>query len=369
MSKINESGSINYTKWQNSNALKFAEQADDDKIKGLNRAIEIFNLVKFALESKVQKADLNELFNTEVPSARTRAALNSREISTEFQKAIDYYNTVMGSYQKYNITQDTYLALEKVLSEMEQGINEAFNNCKAYSEILITPSWYYRFYPYLMNHLDSFDIEEIRTKTSESMESLQNLKQEVEDIIAKAGGKEKGDTVERTSYDIEALAVKHLGMSYKDFAKNNRSIIEKCKTMTLAGMASLTPSEADAYSRLQAYAKEMIEITVQEAHTVRWNAGDRKVEETLKATGDMYKISEFEYDGISEQGLNELESDIMYNTFKKTLIDAYNKINPDGMDEVSANKRKDVWKEPDGKGGLTIHIREQDFDLHGRRRK
>lgn len=367
MAKIDENGSIDYSLWQNSNALKLAQQADDDKIKGLNRTIEVFNLVKFAIDEKVNKCDLNELFD-KVGLRTRRAASNNREITAEYQKAIDYYNNVLGSYQKYNVTQDTYYALEKVLGEMEQSINKAFEKCSAYAEILITPSWYYRFHPYLMNHLDSFDIEEVRTKTSGAMESLQNLKQEVEDIIAQASGKEKGDDVERTSYDVEALAVKHLGMSYAQFAQNNRGIIEKCKTMTVAGMASLTPSEADAYSRLQAYAKEMIDITVNEAHTIRWNVGERKVDETLKATGDMYKISEFETDGITEQGLDEIESDIMYNTFKNTLIDTYKKINPDGIDGVECDKRKGTWKEPDGHGGLIIHTPKRNYDLHGRRK-
>ena len=114
----------------------------------------------------------------------------------------------------------------------------------------------------------------------------------------------------------------------------------------------------------------MLNTTITEAHTVNWDAGERKTEETLKATGDMYAISEFEYDGITEQGLSDLQSGIMYKSFEEALISKHQEYDPTGIKDV---KVKSGGNEPIKRvvhGEILIfHPNGSVFDSQGRKIK
>ncbi len=408
MTKIDKSGNIDYSLWQNSNALRLAKQADNDEVKGLNRVIEIFNVIKSALGEKVSKDDLNELFGLTLSakSALTRAGSEGRTKSPEFQQAIDDYNKILKIMEelrpyKYSdfkkgdlydeleklissVTKEAYDILEKKLYDMEAGINKAFSDCKAYQTIVIVPRGHFRHFQYvydynfIYNNISGFDIEDIRKTTAEAMESLHKLKDDAQKTFETANGETTHTEPTKTPYDIEALAQKHLKMSYSEFAAKYKDLIERCKEpMTYADTLSMSPDERDAYNRLKGYSSEMLSITINEAHTVNWDIGERKVEETLNATGDMYALQDFEMEGITDEGLAQIKSGITYAAFRdamtnkqETLSAKVNELTPQeedpeetGMQEVESKtgKTRKVIKNKK----LVIESKIGDYNLNG----
>ena len=254
-----------------------------------------------------------------------------------FDAAVDYYNKEMSSYEKSNVTNDTYNNLQQRLYDMEHSIDQAYLECQAYQDIVIVPRWHYRYYPYWEDKLINFDIEDLRTRTTQDMESLHELRDKVEYIIEEANGTTEHNEPAKKDYDVDKLAQKHLGMSYEEFAEKYHDELEFCKTVTYADLGSMTESQRFVYSKAKAYAREMLETTVNEAHTTNWDIGDRKLEETLSATENMYTISDFEYDGITEENWAEVKSGIMRKAFEEALISKYQKLKPDGVESTKSD--------------------------------
>ena len=247
----------------------------------------------------------------------------------EFDTAVAFYNETMDYLQRSAVTSKTYNNLQTRLYNMEKAIDQAYIDCEAYSDIVIVPRWHYRYYPRFDDALINFDINEIRERTTKDMASLNELRDKVEYIIEDANGTTEHTTPAQTEYDVELLAQKHFGMSYKDFAEKYKDELEFCKTVTYADLSSMNETQRFVYAKAKAYAKEMLQITINTAHTVNWNIGERKLQETLKASDDMIKISDFEDDGITPEGLSGLSSGIMYKAFEEALIDKYKELNPD----------------------------------------
>lgn len=359
MTKIDN---INYSNWKNADAKRIAQSIDNDGIEGLSPH-EVFQAVQKAINEKVTKTNMNELLGLSVNASRNSSKI-SRPKSAEFIKAMNYYNKQMNSSQRYSVTQLSYQNLETRLYNMEKGIDNAFNECTAYQDIFIMPRWYYRFYPYMHDMLTSFDIEEIRTRTSNDMASLNELKDKIQKVIEDANGETSHTTPQKTNYDIEVLAIKHLGMSYSDFASKYKNEINYCKTVTLASFNTMNETQAMVYSKLKKYAEEMLNITINEAHTVRWDTGEKQMDETIKASDDMYTISEFEYDNITEQGLAKIESGIMYKAFEEALIAKHQEYDPTHVETVNADRKKGTWKEWIN-GKLKIHTPSDDYNASG----
>jgi len=330
---------INYTNWSNINAKKIAKSIDKDGIKGL-QGQEIIKFAQETVKNNINKAEFYELMG--FSSLQTRAneiTSNSRTTNPDFNKAVDFYNNNMSSYQRYSVTSNTYLNLEQNLYNMEQKINQAFIDCDAYSDIVIMPRWHYRYYPRFDDKLLNFDIDELRKRTTKDMESLYQLRDKIEYIIEDANGESTHNKPQKKEYNVDKLAIKHLGMSYENFASKYRKELDMCKTVTYADLASMNETQRTVYAKAKAYAAEMLELTITEAHTVNWDAGERKTQETLKASGDMYTISDFEYDGITTNGLNQIKSGVAYKSFEKALIDKYKELNKTGNEEISADKK------------------------------
>lgn len=367
MNKINN---INYTNWTNTKAKNIAKQVDKDGIQGLNNE-EVIDFIKLAASQNMEKTEVYERLGVEVTNNKLRnsAANNSQYINPEFDNAINYYNNLT-SNERSNITYQTYNNLEAKLHNMEKAIDNAFLECDAYKDIVIVPRWHYRYYPKFDDKLINFNLEEIRNTTTKDMNSLQELKENIEYIIEEANGERTHKEIEKTEYDTNALAEKYLGMNYEDFSSKYKNELEFCKTVTYADYNTMTETQRMVYSKAKAYAAEMLQITINEAHTVNWDAGERKVEETLKATDDMYTISEFESNGINEEGLEKLKSGIMYNTFQETLINKYHNNNQNGVDTIlQENKIQKPKKQIINGNILIFHPDGSVYDISGKRVK
>ncbi len=326
--------------------------------------------------NKTQNADNIQLVNN-YPEDKFVSQNYSNNINTNpikqtsdtnpiFDKAVEFYNSSMNSTQRYSVTKQTYDNLEQRLYKMEKSIDEAYTDCEAYSDIMIIPRWHYRYYPYFEDKLLNFDIDEIRNHTTTDMESLHKLKDKVEYIMEEANGETTHNEPKKTEYDVEKLAQKHLKMNYKDFADKYKEELDFCKTVTYADLTSMTDTQRTVYSKAKAYAKEMLTITINEAHQVNWDVGERKLDETMKATDDMYAISEFEDNGITKQGLSDLKSGIMYKSFEDALISKYNELNPSAIELVTSNNptKKTIKRLIDGKI-LIYKPNNSIYDLNG----
>lgn len=280
-------------------------------------------IVVFTQENKTQNIERTNLYENLGVSFSSAKSLKLPVQNPEFVAASEYYNNQLEVYERGNVTQKAYSNLEERLYKMEKGIDDAFIDCQAYQDIVIVPRWHYRYYPYVNDKLMQFDIEEIRNITAKDMQSLQDLKERIECVIAEANGEENYQKPEPTHYDIEELAQKHLGMTYADFAKLYKDELEFCKTVSSADLNAMNETQRMVYSKAKAYAAEMIQTTINEAHTTNWDAGNRKVDETMKATDDMLLLSDFETDGITEEGLSQIKSGILYKAFEDAVIEKY----------------------------------------------
>ena len=265
----------------------------------------------------LQTAKNNET-NTTVSSIRSFNSTNP-----DFDKAVDYYNDKMTYSERYEVTRNTYTNLENRLYDLEKELDKAFQNCEAYQDIVIVPRWHYRFYPRFNDQLINFDLDELRTRTTKDMASLYKLRDDAACIFEKANGVEKHIEPEKIKYDVDEIATKHLGMSYKEFAESYKEELEFCKTVTYADLYTMSDSQKYVYYKAKAYAEDMLTTTVLEAHTVNWDISEKKVDETIKATNDMYSITDFEYDGITEREFNNIKSGITLKAFEDALLEKY----------------------------------------------
>ena len=336
MSNIN---GIDYTSWSNDAAKTIAQKVDRDGKIGL-QGQEIFDFARVAKNNNIEQEDIKSLLGLEASKSRgaEKVRQDTRDKSYEFRKAVDYYNKNMSYRQRNDVKNKTYDNLTQRLYTMEQSLNQAMIDCEAYQDILIVPRWHYRYYPHFDTRLVNFDIDELRIVTARDMEALHTLKDKVETIVENANGETKHNAPAKTEYDVDKLAQKHLGMSYEEFAAKYKDELEFCKTVTIANLYTMTEKQAFVYAKAKAYATEMLQTTINEAHNVNWEIGERKTSETLKATGDMFAISEFEYDDITDEGLNNIRSGIMYKAFEKALISKYQELDTSDLGDIVEDK-------------------------------
>lgn len=366
---------VDYSTWTNVRARELAQKADTDNVKGL-QGQEIFNFVRSAKADGIEKAEISELLGMSISAQTragetTRAAAAPRSTDPNFDKAVDYYNNNMTSSDRYAVTFDTYDKLSQKLYEMEKAIDKAYQECDAYTDdkIVIVPRsrlWYYRDYPYWDDRLTCFDIEDLRTRTTRNMQSLVELKEKVAEIL----GDPDCFGQSNTEYDVDEIAQRRLGMSYEEFASKYSEQLERFKYITIADVANMSSEDRAVYARAKAYAQEMLNTTIMEAHTVNWDIGELKLDETLKATDDMFVISDFEYDGITEKGLNAIKSGIMFKAFEEALINKYRELDPTGIEEARTEEKpqKPIKRVVNG-AVLIFNPDGTVFDLQGRQVK
>ena len=282
---------------------------------------------------------LNAGEKVEKSSTRTDNSTNK-----DFDKAVNFYNDRMTSDERYAVTRKTYDNLETRLYNFEQELDKAFQNCEGYQDIVIVPRWHYRYYRQFNDNLINFDIEDIRTRTSKDMESLNKLKDNAVRVIEKANGITSRKEPEKTKYDVDELAKKHFGMSYEEFKEKYKDELEYCKHFTYADFKLMDEVQADVYGKAKSYAIEMLNTTIEEAHIVNWNIGEKKVDETIKASNDMYIVSGFEYDGITKKGLDGFESGITFKAFEDALFNKYEELKNNERTGFNTKKTKDNLK-------------------------
>ena len=349
-----------------------AKKADTDGVKGL-QGHEIFDFARSAKANNIEQTEIFELLGVSV-SANNRAAASKsaapKSDNPDFYKAVDYYNKNMTYYQRSAVTYDTYDKLTTRLYNMEKAIDKAFQECDAYNDIVIVPRWHYRYYPYIDTRLINFDLDELRTVTQRDMDSLNELKDKLEYIMEEANGETEHNEPNKTEYDVDEIAQRRLGMSYEEFATQYASQLESFKNVTLADISNMSNEDRAVYAKAKAYAKEMLETTINEAHTTNWDIGERKVNETLKATGDMSIVSDFEIDDITEEKLAEIQSGIMYKSFEEALIDKYRELDPTGVEELKTEEKpqKPIKRVVNG-AVLIFNPDGTVFDLQGRQVK
>lgn len=350
---------INFSDLKDLRLKNLAKNSDTDKI----NQTEIFEFSK----SKIGK-DSNMYSRLGVSFSSANSSKLSKQ-NPEFAIASEYYNTQLGMYERSDVTQQTYTNLEERLYKMEKAIDNAFIDCQAYQDIVIVPRWHYRYYPYLNDKLIQFDIDEIRTTTAKDMQSLQELKERVEQVIAEANGEETYEKPEETHYDIEELAQKNLGMSYAEFAELYKNELEFCKTVTSADLTVMNDTQRMVYSKAKAYAAEMVQSTINEAHTTNWDAGNRKLDETMNATDDMLLISDFELDGITDDGISQIKSGILYKSFEDAVIAKYKASCIDSISEnaLKAPLNKNIKKINNKSKRVEIHTEGSIYDTNGKR--
>ena len=345
---------IDYSSWEN-DKKKIAQIYDKDEIQGLNGK-EIIDFTAHMINEKQDKTDIMELMGLSVKRTRAGSKDNSQTYSEEFNIARKYYNDNLDYNERHKITEAAYNIGYEKLHTMEQAINKAYEVCQVYQDINVMTRPrrpYYRYYP-TYNELITFDLDEIRKMTTEDIKSLNMLRKNVQKAIDEANNRKEPSDVKQVEYDVDEIAKEFLPKEYKnyeEFAKANRGTLEKCKT---ANFASMTKEEQDVYLIAKNYAKKMLSLTVDEARTARWDTGEQLLNETNKFTDDMWDISNFEYDDITDEGLAEIDSGIMFSSFEEALIKATaTGIKNTKNDENKAKKRIIKGhleiRQPDGK--------------------
>ena len=363
---------IDYSLWQNTIAKNIAQNVDNDGVKGL-QGHEVFDFARSA-KNNIDKTEIFELLGisiSPITRAATGAASSYKSNNPLFNKAVDYYNKKMDSYERSRVTSQTFDNLTTNLYNMEKAIDKAYMECDAYNDdkIVIVPRshlWYYRDYPLWDDRLENFNIEDLRTRTTKDMQSLIELKEKVSEIT---GNPDYFDGTNK-KYDVDEIAQRCLRMSYEDFSSKYSEQLKSFKYTTKADVINMNSEDRAVYARARAYAQEMLTTTIMEAHTVNWDIGELKLDETLKATGDMYTILEYEYNNITEVGLAKIKSGIMFKTFEEVLIDKYKELDPTGVEEAKTEEKplRNV-KAIINKAVKILKTDNQVYDLSGRKIK
>ena len=92
--------------------------------------------------------------------------------------------------------------------------------------------------------------------------------------------------------------------------------------------------QAFVYGKAKAYAKEMLETTIDEARNTRFNYGERLLDETTKTSDDLSTITDFELDGIKDDSWTKLKSGIVINSFKEVLKKNLSENKPNGINDL-----------------------------------
>ena len=342
---------IDYFSWKNSTPIEIAKKVDSDGIKGLSGQ-EIIDFKARAKSAGFDDVSVNELLGASFERKSPAAGVKT---TPEFDKAAEYYNTKMTDLQKQDVTYKTYEVGERRLHDMETKADKAFEECEAYSDIiLVQPRW-----PWRRRNIVDFDLKETKENLEKDMESLNELKDKIQLIIEEANGIETHTPPEKIEYDFNQLALVKLGMPYEDF-------------INLYGTDFKAANPSDAYFKAKAFAQAMVDYAREQAHEVRWDYGEKLQDETFKYLDDMTVVSDFEYTGVTKSTLSELSSGIMFKAFEETLIAKYNELNPedDAIDDIKQDNVQSGSKKIIVNGAILIQTPNGSlYDISGKKIK
>ena len=108
--------------------------------------------------------------------------------------------------------------------------------------------------------------------------------------------------------------------------------------------------QAFVYGKAKAYAKEMLETTINDARKTRLDYGERLLDETNKTSDDLIAMSDFEFDGINDENWAKLKSGIVINSFKEVLKKNLSGNKPNGINDLitKASLTKSIKKIENG---------------------
>lgn len=300
-----------------------------------------------------EKSEPAKLYGLDTPKTRSDSG---REITPVFAEAINFYNDNMSLSQRHSVTVNAENNIMAALNKMEQEINYAYLDCEAFKDpnimVVRTSPFRHYTYPRWYDKLLNFDIEELRKQTTADINSLNEIKDKFEYIMESVNGESEHTTPAKIEYDADKIAEKYLGMSYKDFAEKYPDELEKCKYVTYADIRNMDKTMADIYGKAKAYAGAMLDTTIFEAHNTHWDIQERKLYAALAASEAIYAISEFEYDGITPEGLAEIETSLSYNAFETALIDKYKELKTDDTPPPDNNNDDDNNNGGENNGGV-----------------
>ena len=310
--------------------------------------IEIKTDNKITKDEFVSQVKTSDYFTDNSVSVKSATRKYNSE-NSDFNNAVNFYNDKMSYDDRYSVTRNTYDNLEIRLYNMEKDIDKAFQECEAYQDIVIIPRWHYRYQNRFEKELLNFDIDDIRNRTTKDMQSLYELRDKVNSVIEKANGDKEHQKIERPKYDVDEIAKKHLGMSYDEFKEKYKDEIERFKVFSIPDVKLGDTELLETYLKARDYVIEMLNKTVLEAQTTNWDIGEQKVEEALKTNEDMNVISDFEYDGITKKGLDEINSGISFQAFEDALIKKYNEYKSSEGQNTNGEQKPDETTSVDSK--------------------
>ena len=310
---------IDYSRWMNNDVLRIAESVDKDGIKGLSR-IEIFDFMKAVECENVDSLTISKKSN------RSKASSQKR-IPSELQAAINNFNIEDENTEERRraIVDNAYTKGEEIMHQLSSDINQAYVDCKAYSNITLIPKRWFRWYK--PAEFVNFDLAEIQKDAKINIQSLNKLQDDIQTAFEKAHGtpKEEHQKPKDVDIDMEALAQQHLGMSYEEFEAEYKDELEIIKTITTAELNSAdTPQRVkDAHYKAKQYAYNLTAREKDVMRDVRTESGNREMQETFDYGDNIMVIEDMKLYGITEENFAKLTNPIMYRAFTEALQEAY----------------------------------------------
>ena len=333
---------IDYSRWSNQEAIRIAQNIDKDGIKGLSR-IEIFDFMK---EVKYENIDSLTLST----KSRQHKVSSQTQIPPELQAAIDNFNIEDDqTYERRKaIIDDAYARGEEIMHQLSSDINQAYVDCEAYENITLIPRRWFRWYR--PAEFVNFDLAEIQKDAKNNIASLNKLQDDLQTAFEKAHGtpKEEHQKPQDIDIDMEALAQKHLGMSYEEFEKEYKDELEIIKTITIAELNSPdTPQRVkDAHYKAQQYAYHLTAREKEVMRDIRTDSGNKEMQEVFDYGDNMMVIEEMKDDGISEENFAKITNPIMYRAFTQALLkgDTANGVDKKNADTFTPKTVKGVFE-------------------------
>lgn len=314
---------IEYTSWNNVGAKDIARSIDNDKIKGLSNKDEIIEFFNQAYDEGMNTNEINSLLGLNLKCASTSQVLRTTE---NLSQIINFYNK-LDYIDRGNISyRANELGYER-LNTLEKDINKAFDECEGYALIKLRRD---RF-----EDRTRFDIEEVQKDVQTALKSLNELRDKLEIAYDNAKCIENHIPPQKPEYNLDSIAKRILGMSFEDFVKNNN--LDFTKSITEAEAVNPNYENKAIYDKARAYVKEIKKLAKEELQNMRYDSGERLLNETVKYSNSSIELIDFETaDKITKKSIDTLSSDIM----KQAFLDAIKeRFKASGIDNVTQNEQ------------------------------
>ena len=324
MGKFDVDLNVQYTNWEDKKAQKLAEKYDKDGKAGLNTVEEI---LKFFEKAQKKNIDINEIFGLDL-SAKARRASAKQPAEKNYEKLVNYYNS-LDDTKKSDIGYQAHNIGYELMYQLEKDINTAFENCKGYGLIKLRR---YRFEDKVR-----FNLEEVQNDVTVALNSVNELQKDLEKAYDTAKGTE-GTEAKYVDYNaqLERIAQQKLGMSYDEFVEKYKDILHTTESITESEAMNPQYEHAEFYDKARTYVREIKKLARETLQETRTESGERLLDETVKYSNSSIELIDFEYDGVTNNSINNMSSDIMRKAFIEAVEADYNKTD---IDETKADSQ------------------------------